>query len=197
MINFEFQNTTKIIFGKNTEKNVGQLLKTYGNKVLLHYGKTSIKKYGIYDTVVNSLKASNINIVELSGVSPNPKLSLVYEGIKLCKKHNIDFILAVGGGSVIDSAKAIGVGAKYNGDVWDFFQGKSVIEDTLPVGVILTIPAAGSESSTGSVITNEKGQYKKDFGSPLVRPKFAILNPELTYTLPPCIMQLHYIFFFY
>jgi len=184
MINFEFQNTTKIIFGKSTEITVGKHLKPYGNKVLLHYGGGSIKKYGLYDKVISSLKKANFEIVELGGVSPNPKLSLVNEGIKICKNQNIDCILAVGGGSVIDSAKAIGIGAKYDKDVWDFFLKKAEITSTLPLGVILTIPAAGSESSSGSVITKEEGQLKKDCGSNLIRPKFAILNPELTYTLP-------------
>jgi len=184
MINFEFQNTTKIIFGKDTELSVGKQLKPYGKKILLHYGGSSIKKYGLYDKVINSLKSDNFEIVELGGVSPNPKLSLVYEGIKICKTQNIDCILAVGGGSVIDSAKAIGIGAKYDKDVWDFYLKKAEIKDTLPLGVILTIPAAGSEASSGSVITKEEGQLKKDCGSNLIRPKFAILNPEITYTLP-------------
>ncbi|PAB60686.1 iron-containing alcohol dehydrogenase [Anaeromicrobium sediminis] len=184
MLNFDFQNKTKIIFGKDTENRVGQELKIYGKKVLLHFGGGSIKKYGLYDKVLHSLQEAGIVVVELGGVEPNPKLSLVNKGIEICKSENIDSILAVGGGSVIDSAKAIGVGAKYDGDVWDFCLGKAEVKDTLPVGVILTIPAAGSESSSGSVITKEEGLYKKAFGSPLIRPKFAILNPEITFTLP-------------
>lgn len=184
MLNFKFQNKTKIIFGKDTESNVGKELKAFGKKVLLHYGGGSIKKYGLYDKIIANLKDHDIEFIELAGVEPNPKLSLVRQGIELCKKEDIDSILAIGGGSVIDSAKAIAVGAKYDGDVWDFFLAKASVKDTLPVGVVLTIPAAGSESSAGSVITNEEGQYKKAFGSPLIRPVFAILNPEITYTLP-------------
>lgn len=184
MLNFKFQNKTKIIFGKDMESNVGKELKSFGKKVLLHYGGGSIKKYGLYDKIIANLKEHDIEFIELGGVEPNPKLSLVREGIELCKKEKIDSILAIGGGSVIDSAKAIGVGAKYDGDVWDFFLGKAGVKDTLPMGVVLTIPAAGSEASGGSVITNEEGQYKKAFGSPLIRPVFAILNPEITYTLP-------------
>jgi alcohol dehydrogenase YqhD (iron-dependent ADH family) len=184
MLNFKFQNKTKIIFGTGMEDTVGKELKVFGKKVLLHYGGGSIKKYGLYDKIIANLKEHDIDFIELGGVEPNPKLSLVRKGIDLCKSEGIDAILAIGGGSVIDSAKAIGVGAKYDGDVWDFFLGKASIKDTLPLGVVLTIPAAGSESSGGSVITNEEGQYKKAFGSPLVRPMFAILNPEVTYTLP-------------
>lgn len=185
MINFSYQNATKIIFGKDTEDEVGNETKKYGNRILLHYGGGSIKKSGLYDRVVKSLKDAGVEIFELGGVKPNPRLSLVREGIELCHKNNIDLILAVGGGSIIDSAKAIGIGASYEGDVWDFYTGKAVVNATLPVGVILTIPAAGSEASTGSVITNEDGWYKRATGSDLMRPVFAIMNPELTYTLPP------------
>lgn len=185
MINFSYQNATKIIFGKDTENEVGNESKKYGSRILLHYGGGSIKKSGLYDRVVKSLKDAGVEIFELGGVKPNPRLSLVREGIELCHKNNIDLILAVGGGSVIDSAKAIGIGVSYKGDVWDFYTGKAVVNATLPVGVILTIPAAGSESSTGSVITNEDGWYKRSTGSNLMRPVFAIMNPELTYTLPP------------
>jgi alcohol dehydrogenase len=184
MMNFVFDNKTKIIFGKDTESVVGEEVKQYGSKVLLHYGGGSIKKSGLYDKILNSLKEQGIEVFELGGVKPNPRLSLVKEGIKLCKENNIDFILAVGGGSTIDSSKAIGIGVKYEGDVWDFFTEKDYPKDTLPVGVVLTIPAAGSESSTGCVITNEDGWYKRSTGGIMVRPKFAILNPELTYTLP-------------
>jgi alcohol dehydrogenase len=184
MLNFVFQNKTKIIFGKGTENEVGKETKAYGSRVLLHYGGGSIKASGLYDTVMKSLKGEGIEVFELSGVKPNPRLSLVREGIKLCRENNIDFILAVGGGSVIDSAKGIGIGVKYDGDVWDFYTGKAYAKETLPLGVVLTIPAAGSESSDGSVITNEEGWYKRSTGSPIMRPKFAIMNPELTYTLP-------------
>lgn len=184
MLNFSYDNKTKIIFGKSTEESVGSETKIFGKRVLLHYGGGSIKKWGLYEKVVKSLKKEGIEIFELSGVKPNPRLGLVKEGIKLCRENNIDFILAVGGGSVIDSAKAIGIGALYEGDVWDFYSGKASIEKTLPIGVVLTIPAAGSEASNGSVITNEDGWLKRPTGSVLMRPKFAILNPELTYTLP-------------
>ncbi|MFW5982028.1 MAG: iron-containing alcohol dehydrogenase [Halanaerobiaceae bacterium] len=184
MENFEFQNTTKIIFGKNREKDIGEETKKHSKKVLLHYGSGSIKKYGLYDKVVDSLNQAGVEFIELGGVQPNPRLKLVQEGIKICEENDIDFILAVGGGSVIDSAKAIAIGVPYDGDVWDFYTGKARIEEALPVGVVLTIPAAGSESSPSSVITNEDGDYKKGTGSWLIQPQFAILNPEVTFTLP-------------
>ena len=184
MINFTFQNATKVIFGKETESLVGEEISKIGKKVLLHYGGGSIKKSGLYDEVIRSLKKENIEVVELSGVKPNPRLSLVQEGILICKEQNVDAILAVGGGSVIDSAKAIAAGALYNGDVWDFYTGKASIEAALPIGVILTIPAAGSETSGSSVVTNEDGWYKRGAGGESLRPVFSILNPELTYTLP-------------
>lgn len=185
MNNFTYDNKTKIIFGRGTENKVGTETKKFGSRVLLHYGGGSIKKSGLYDKVVNSLKEEGISFVELGGVQPNPRLSLVREGIRLCRENNIDFILAVGGGSVIDSAKAIGAGVPYEGDVWDFYTGKARIEKTLPVGVVLTIPAAGSEASSGSVITNEDGWYKRGAGAIIMRPVFAIMNPEFTFTLPP------------
>ncbi|WP_416147249.1 iron-containing alcohol dehydrogenase [Salipaludibacillus sp. HK11] len=184
MENFIFQNQTKIIFGKDEEHRVGKEASLYGKKLLLHYGGGSIKKSGLYDNVIKSLKEQNIEIIELGGVQPNPRVSLVREGVKLCKQHNIDSILAVGGGSVIDSAKAIAIGAHYDGDVWDFFEGKTQVTDCLPLGVVLTIPAAGSETSGGTVITNEEGSYKRAVGHGNMRPAFAILNPVLSYTLP-------------
>ena len=184
MQNFVFDNKTKIIFGKGQEQLVGQESVGYGKKLLLHYGGGSIKTSGLYDTVVNSLHEQDIEIFELGGVKPNPRVSLVRNGVALCKEHNIDFILAVGGGSVIDSAKAIAAGANYDGDVWDFFTGEAAVTDCLPIGVVLTIPAAGSESSAGTVITNEQGWYKRATGHLSMRPQFAILNPVLTYTLP-------------
>ncbi len=184
MQNFTFRNTTKIVFGKDTEAEVGEYTAMHGSKVLLHYGGGSIKKYGTYDKVVKSLEEAGVDYVELGGVEPNPKLSLVKEGIELVKEENVDFILAVGGGSVIDSAKAIAVGEYYDGDVWDFFTGEAEITEALPIGVVLTIPAAGSESSGASVITKMEGNYKRDIGSELIRPRFAILNPEITFTLP-------------
>ncbi len=185
MNNFLFHNATKIIFGKETEKRVGIETAQWGRKVLLHYGGDSIKKNGLYDRVIQSLKDQKINWVELGGAQPNPRLSLVKDGIDMCRKEGVDFILAVGGGSAIDSAKAIAIGVPYDGEVWDFYEGKSEITKALPLGVVLTIPAAGSESSTGSVITKEEGLLKRSANSILLRPKFAILNPEITFTLPP------------
>ena len=153
MIIFTFHNSTRIIFGKGNENTVGSEVRKYSKKVLLHYGGGSIKKSGLYDKVVKSLKEAGVEHIELGGVKPNPRLSLVYEGIDLCKKNDIDFILAVGGGSVIDSAKAIAVGVLYDGDVWDLYMKKATADKALPIGTILTIPAAGSESSESSVIT--------------------------------------------
>lgn len=184
MNNFDFQNRTRMVFGKDQELNVGELSALYGKKVLLHYGGGSIKKFGLYDKVMKSLKAQNLEVVELGGVVANPRLKLVHEGIELCRTQKIDFILAVGGGSVIDSAKGIAAGTYYDGDVWDYYTEDAVPHKALPVGVILTIPAAGSEASTASVITKEEGQLKKAFNHLCVVPMFAILNPELTYTLP-------------
>lgn len=184
MIDFNFMNSTKIIFGKDKEQTVGAETKQYSNKVLLHYGGGSIKRTGLYDKVIKSLKEQNIEIFELGGVKPNPRISLVREGIEICKKNSIGFILAVGGGSVIDSAKAIGIGVEYEGDVWDFYDTKADPKTMLPLGVILTIPAAGSETSGSSVITNEELQLKRGCGGDCMRPEFSILNPELTFTLP-------------
>ena len=184
MENFVFNNTTKIIFGKGVENQVGRELKGY-KKVLLHYGSGSIKKSGLYERVVKSLQDAGVEWVELGGVKPNPSLSLVYEGIHLCRENQVELILAVGGGSVIDSAKAIAMGVYYGGDVWDFFDRSVKPQQALPVGVILTIAAAGSESSVSSVITREEGLLKRAVDNPLIMPRFAMLNPELTYTLPP------------
>lgn len=157
MKNFEFQNPTKILFGRSAEEKVGEEVAVYSRKILLHYGGGSIKASGLYDRVTASLKAAGITWIELGGVKPDPRLSLVQEGIRLCKEHRLGLILAVGGGSVIDSAKAIAMGSVIQGDVWDFFVGKGVPVDALPVGTVLTIPAAGSEASTATVITNEVG----------------------------------------
>jgi len=185
MLNFRFYSPTEFIFGKQTEKEVGKLLSDYGaKKVFIHYGGGSIKKTGLYDTVIDSLKKAGIDYVELGGARPNPVDSLVYEGIELCRKEKCDFVLAVGGGSAIDSAKAIAAGVKYDGDFWDFFDKKATIKDALPVSVILTLPAAGSEGSAATVITKKEEGLKRGTGSNLLRPKFAIINPELTYTLP-------------
>jgi len=185
MENFEFYNPTHIVFGKGTREKVGSTLKQHnGHRVLLHYGGGSIKRYGLYDTIVKQMEEHGIEYVELGGVKPNPRLSLVREGIRICREQGVDFILAVGGGSVIDSAKAIAMGVPYEGDVWDFYTGKADPETVLPVGVVLTIPAAGSEASTGSVITSEDGWYKRAHNSLLIIPRFAVMDPELTYTLP-------------
>lgn len=185
MENFKWENKTEIIFGKETEyEAIPETLK-YGKKVLLHYGGGSIKTSGLYDKIFLGLEKAGAEVYALGGVKPNPRLGLIREGIKLCRENGVDVILAVGGGSVIDSAKAIAAGVKYNGDVWDFFDRKSVAKEALPLGVVLTIPAAGSESSEGTVVTNEEGWLKKSFGSQAIRPKFAVLNPELTFTVPP------------
>jgi alcohol dehydrogenase YqhD (iron-dependent ADH family) len=184
MDNFEFRNPTKILFGRGVEEKVGAEVAVFSRKILLHFGSDRIKTSGLYDRVTASLKQAGIDWVELGGVQPNPRLSLVNEGIKLCKDHQLGFILAVGGGSVIDSAKAIAMGAVIEGDVWDIFLGKSEPVAALPVGTVLTIPAAGSEASTASVITNEAGWLKRGFNSDLIYPRFSILNPELAFSLP-------------
>ncbi|MCL2320788.1 MAG: iron-containing alcohol dehydrogenase, partial [Oscillospiraceae bacterium] len=154
MLNFTYENATKMIFGKGSENSLCDEIKPYGDRVLLHYGTSSIKKSGLYDKIVNMLNENGIFFKELGGVQPNPRLSLVYDGIKLVKENDLNFILAIGGGSSIDSSKAIAIGALYDGDVWDFYMKKEVIKKALPVGVILTISAAGSETSFNSVISN-------------------------------------------
>lgn len=185
MENFSFQSPTYFEFGKGAENKVGKLVKRFGGKkVLLHYGGGSIKKSGLYDIVVEKLIESGLEYIEFGGAEPNPKSGLVYQGIELCKKEKVDFILAVGGGSAIDSAKAIAAGAVYDGDFWDFYEGK-YIEKALPVGVILTIAAAGSEGSSNSVITNEKTLEKRGSNGEVIRPVFSILNPLYTQSLPP------------
>ena len=184
MKGFYYYNPTKLSFGKSTEKGLAKLLGRGHKKVLLHYGGGSIKKSGLYDKTMEILKEMDVEVFELSGVEPNPKLSLVRKGIEICKENDITFVLAVGGGSAIDSAKAIAIGALSNNDIWEFFTDGIMVNDALPVGVILTIPATGSESSPSTVITNEDGMLKKGLDSDLIRPEFAILNPELTLTLP-------------
>jgi len=184
MLNFDLHIPTRIIFGKDTHKEIGTLLKPYAKKVLLHYGGSSIKKSGLYDAVTASLKESNLDFVELGGVVPNPRLSLIREGISLCKKEGVDLILAVGGGSVIDSSKAIAMGVYYDGYMWEVYEQKKTITAALPVATILTIPAAGSESSSATVVTNEEKQMKLGYGSILVRPLLSVMNPELFFTLP-------------
>ena len=184
MENFEFYSPTRFVFGRGAESRVGELVrKCGGSKVLLHFGGGSIKSNGIYDKVVSSLDAAGVSCVPLGGVMPNPRSGLVYEGIDLCKQENVDFVLAVGGGSTIDSSKAIAAGAVYDGDFWDFYSGKAV-EKALPVGTVLTIAAAGSEGSSGSVITKEEGMFKRGAGGEAMRPRFSIMNPALTQTLP-------------
>lgn len=185
MENFNYYTPTKVVFGKGTEEKTGKLVREQGcTKVLVHYGGGSAKKSGLLDRIFRSLDEEKIAYVSLGGVVPNPRLSLVYEGIELCRRESVDFILAVGGGSVIDSAKAIGYGAANEGDVWDFYARKRQTESCVPVGVVLTISAAGSEMSDSSVITNEEGWLKRGYSSELGRPKFAVMNPELTMTLP-------------
>ncbi len=186
MDNFDFWCGTKIIFGRDSEERVGKEVATYSKKILLHYGGGSIKKSGLYAKVVSLLNDEGIEVFELPGVVPNPRLSLVRKGIKLCRDEKIDFILAIGGGSVIDSAKAIAVGAPATRDVWDYFLTDLVKpKEALPIGTILTIPAAGSEASPASVITDEEHSRKLRIFTDLIRPKFSILNPEYTKTLPP------------
>ena len=184
MENFNFYSPTYFAFGKDRESDCGELVKRFGgSKVLIHYGGGSVVRSGLLDRVKTSLSLSGLEFITLGGVMPNPRSGLVYEGIELCKKEKIDFILAVGGGSTIDSAKAIAAGVVYEGDFWDFYQGKR-IENALPVGTVLTIAAAGSEGSPDSVITNEDGMIKRGASGDAIRPKFSILNPALTETLP-------------
>ena len=183
---FNFFAPTRIVFGKNAEMQIGDLVaQQNGHKVLVHYGGGSAERSGLLDVVREQLKSHGIPFVELGGVVPNPLLSKVQEGISLCRREQVDFILAVGGGSVIDSAKAIGYGSLYDGDVWDFWAGKAVPEACLPIGVVLTIPAAGSEMSSSCVITKDDGLIKRGINSDLCRCRFAVMNPERTYTLPP------------
>jgi len=184
MQNFEYCNPTRILFGRGAEAQVGPQAAAYARKILLHYGGGSIKASGLYDRVVTSLRGAGVEVVELGGVKPNPRLGLVHEGVRLCKQHGLGLVLAVGGGSAIDSAKAIAMGAVDDGDVWDFFAGTRQPKAALPVGTVLTIPAAGSEASTASVITREEGLLKRGFNSELIYPRFSILNPELAFTLP-------------
>ena len=185
MNNFTFYSPTYFAFGKDTENAVGSYVRRFGgNKVLIHYGGGSVVRSGLLDRVKASLDGESIPYVLLGGVMPNPRNSLVYEGIELCRREDVDFILAVGGGSTIDSAKAIAAGVPYDGDFWDFYNGKP-IKTALPVGTVLTIAAAGSEGSANTVITHENGMLKRGTGSDALRPKFSILNPALTQTLPP------------
>ena len=184
MNDFNFYSPTEFVFGKGRENDCGKYVKKYGgSKVLIHYGGQSAIKSGLLDRVRTSLEQSGIGYAELGGVKPNPHDTLVYKGIDLCRSENIDFILAVGGGSVIDSAKAIAIGVPYEGDFWDFYCTKRP-EKALPVGTVLTIAAAGSEGSGDSVITKQDGMLKRATGSDVLRPRFSIMDPQLTQTLP-------------
>ena len=186
MKDFVYYAPTEVVFGKDSEEKVAALVKKYGgHKVLVHYGGRSAKKSGLLDKVCGLLEQGGIEFVQLGGVVPNPRLSLVQEGIGLCRKEKVDFILAIGGGSVIDSSKAIACGVPYAGNVWDFYIGKADPASYLPVACVLTIPAAGSEMSDSSVITNEDGDVKVGYSNPMSRPRFAIMNPVRTFTLPP------------
>lgn len=185
MFDFKYFTPTKVLFGKNTENKVADLIQEFGGKkVLIHYGGGSVIRSGLIQKVTDKLDAAGIKYVKLGGAVPNPRLSLVYEGIELCKKEGLDFILALGGGSAIDSAKAIGYGVMNDGDVWDLYDYKKQAKACMPLGVILTLAATGSEMSDSSVITKEEGLVKRGYSSDFCRPRFAILNPELTMTLP-------------
>lgn len=184
MVDFTFQNPAKIIFGKTALSHLRDEAARFGKRVLLVYGGNSIKRIGLYGEVTGILSAGGFTVFELSGIVPNPMLSRVYEGIELCRKENVDLVLAVGGGSVIDTAKGICSGVKYDGDVWDFYSHIKVPQAVLPLGVLLTHAAAGSEMSYSSVITNESGMLKRGFNSLTNVPTFSLLNPEWTYTLP-------------
>ena len=185
MQNFTFYSPTYFVFGKDQELEAGKYVKRFGGtKALIHYGGGSVVRSGLLDRVKASLEAEGIAYVELGGVMPNPRSGLVYQGIELCRKEGVDFVLAVGGGSTIDSSKAIAAGTIYDGDFWDFYMGKTV-EKALPVGTVLTIAAAGSEGSPDSVITKEEGMFKRGASGEGFRPAFSILNPALTQTLPP------------
>ena len=185
MENFSFYSPTRFVFGQGTERQAGELVRMAGGtKVLLHFGGGSAVRSGLIGRVKESLSAAGLAFVELGGVHPNPLDTKVYEGIRLCRQEGVDFILAVGGGSVIDSAKAIAMGCCYDGDFWDFYSGKAAPEAALPMGTVLTIAAAGSEGSGDSVITKADGMLKRGAGGDCIRPRFSILNPALTQSLP-------------
>jgi alcohol dehydrogenase YqhD (iron-dependent ADH family) len=184
MNSFQFQNPTQILFGSGTVNKLGEQLAPYGKRVLLVYGGGSIKASGLYDQVQQQLQQIGAVVHELSGVEPNPRVSTVRKGIDLCREHKLDFILAVGGGSVLDAAKAVAVGVPYDGDVWDFLIQKAQIQSALPLGTVLTLSATGSEMNGNSVITNWEENLKKSFGSIHAYPKFSILDPTLTFSVP-------------
>ncbi|MBT2758238.1 iron-containing alcohol dehydrogenase [Mesobacillus foraminis] len=184
MDNFTFVNPTKLIFGKGQLEQLKTEVPLYGKNVLLVYGGGSIKRNGLYDAVLEQLNAIGAKVSELSGVEPNPRLSTVHKGVNICKEEGIDFLLAVGGGSVIDCTKLIAAGAKYHGDAWDIVTKKVPAQDALPFGTVLTLAATGSEMNSGSVITNWETKEKYGWGSPAVFPKFSILDPVNTFTVP-------------
>ena len=185
LLNFAYYTSTRVFFGKDVENKAGRLLKRDGaHKVLVHFGGHSAEKSGLLAKVCANLEAAGLEYVKLGGVAPNPRLGLVHEGIKLCREEGVDYVLAVGGGSVLDSAKAICIGVPYEGEVWDFFERTAVAEKSLPLASILTIAATGSEMSPSAVITNEDGWLKRGLNCDLYRCRFSLLNPELTYTLP-------------
>jgi len=184
MKDFQYHLPTKIIFGKGTEEQAGPEAALISKRILLHHSGGHSVKSGLVDRVKASLKSAGVEWVELDGVQPNPRLSLIYKGIEIVRKEKLGFVLAVGGGSVIDSAKTIAVGAVDDGDVWDFFERKRTPAKAMPVGTVLTIPAAGSESSDSTVVTNEAGPWKRGLNSPHIVPVFSILNPEISYSLP-------------
>lgn len=186
MEDFEYVSPTRFVFGRNAEEQVGVRLAERGaHTVLVHFGGRSALESGLIDRVRASLDEAGVAHVELGGVRPNPEVTLVREGIALCREHGVDWVCAVGGGSVIDSAKAIATGARYEGDVWDFFETKRQTADVLPLAVVLTIPAAGSEASKNTVISNDALGRKTGYGNDAQRPKLAFMNPVLTFTLPP------------
>ncbi len=184
MNSFRFQNPTEILFGKDMVDKLGEQVARYGKTVLLVYGGGSIKRTGLYDRVIAQLRQIDAAVVELPGVEPNPRLSTVQKGIALCREHGVDFILAVGGGSVIDAAKAVAAGVPYEGDVWDFFMRKAKPESALPLGTVLTLAATGSEMNGNSVVSNWEEKRKRSFGSIHTYPKFSILDPTLTFSVP-------------
>jgi hypothetical protein len=185
MDNFKYSIPTEIYFGKGSIEGVGEEVCKFSKKVLLVFGSDRIKRSGLFDKISELLKLSGIELFELGGVKPNPRVDGVREGIGICRENSIGFILAIGGGSVIDCAKAIAAGVQYQGDVWDFFVKKAVITSALPIGAVLTLAATGSEMNGNSVITNLETQQKLAVGNPLLRPKFSVLDPEYTYSVPP------------
>ena len=181
---FQFQNPTKILFGQGQIEKLGEQVKEFGQKVLLVYGGGSIKKSGLYNRVMDQLNAIGASVYELSGIEPNPRLTSVNKGIELCRQYGVEFILAVGGGSVLDASKAIAAGVFYQGDVWDFYMQKATVEKALPIGTILTLSATGSEMNGSTVVSNWETKQKRAFDSKYVFPRFSILDPTLTYSVP-------------